>query len=254
MSYALSLMRTYSNEHRDFTPHIDLAALKHVAYVFDGLMFYLRLFSASSQTTSTTIKTQRSVVKRVKRRRRNDENSSSSDEEQLLNNDEEEEEVVDESEEMATDEVVVEAGNNDEEEEEDDDYQPVRSGSDNSSGTATLTLRPALRTSPFFRRSSSTVCLGGRSPDPFQSALNESLPLATKPHLLHPFSRVHDLFKPAFSAKQRQDYSSLRKIGLMSSNLRNYAPVFHSSASSSSLASTSSAQSNTNSSTTTSNT
>lgn len=249
-------MRTYSNEHRDFTPHIDLAALKHVAYVFDGLMFYLRLFSASSQTTSTTtIKTQRSVVKRVKRRRRNDENSSSSDEEQLLNNDEEEEEVVDESEEMATDEVAVEAANNDEEEEEDDDYQPVRSGSDNSSSTATtLTLRPALRTSPFFRRSSSTVCLGGRSPDPFQSALNESLPLATKPHLLHPFSRVHDLFKPAFSAKQRQDYSSLRKIGLMSSNLRNYAPVFHSSASSSSLASTSSAQSNTNSSTTTSNT
>ena len=42
MSYALSLMRTYTNEHRDQIPSVDISLLKHVAYAFDGMMFYLR--------------------------------------------------------------------------------------------------------------------------------------------------------------------------------------------------------------------
>jgi hypothetical protein len=43
MSYTLSLMRTYTNEHRDFLPSVDISLLKHVAYAFDGFMFYLRM-------------------------------------------------------------------------------------------------------------------------------------------------------------------------------------------------------------------
>lgn len=43
MTYTLSLMRTYTNEHRDFLPTVDISLLKHVAYAFDGLMFYLRM-------------------------------------------------------------------------------------------------------------------------------------------------------------------------------------------------------------------
>ena len=46
MSYAVSLMRTYTNEHRDHMPSVDVSLLKHVAYVFDGVMFFL---SESSQ-------------------------------------------------------------------------------------------------------------------------------------------------------------------------------------------------------------
>lgn len=35
-------MRTQSNEHRDSLPNIDISLLKHAAYVFDGIVFYLR--------------------------------------------------------------------------------------------------------------------------------------------------------------------------------------------------------------------
>ena len=42
LTYTLSLMRSYTNEHRDMLPSIDISLLKHVAYVFDGFMFYLR--------------------------------------------------------------------------------------------------------------------------------------------------------------------------------------------------------------------
>lgn len=43
VAYALALMRAHANEHRDLAPlHLDLAALKHCAYVFDALIFYLR--------------------------------------------------------------------------------------------------------------------------------------------------------------------------------------------------------------------
>jgi E3 ubiquitin-protein ligase EDD1 len=40
--YALSLMRAHSDEHSDSLPVIDISALKHVAYVFDALIYYMR--------------------------------------------------------------------------------------------------------------------------------------------------------------------------------------------------------------------
>ena len=42
MSYALSLMRSHNYEHCDTLPVIDIMALKHVAYVFDALIYYIR--------------------------------------------------------------------------------------------------------------------------------------------------------------------------------------------------------------------
>ena len=54
LSYTLSLMRTNSNEHRDSLPTIDISLLKHAAYVFDGIMFYLRSNSFGDQSQVNT--------------------------------------------------------------------------------------------------------------------------------------------------------------------------------------------------------
>lgn len=46
----------------------------------------------------------------------------------------------------------------------------------------------------FFQRSESTLCLGCPPPDPFNTPMCESLPLADQPHLLQPNARREDLF------------------------------------------------------------
>ncbi|QQP50782.1 Uncharacterized protein FKW44_011906, partial [Caligus rogercresseyi] len=42
LNYALSLMRAHNSEHSDSLPVIDVSALKHIAYVFDALIYYMR--------------------------------------------------------------------------------------------------------------------------------------------------------------------------------------------------------------------
>lgn len=42
LSYCLSLMRAHNNEHLDSLPILDVSALKHVAYVFDALIYFMR--------------------------------------------------------------------------------------------------------------------------------------------------------------------------------------------------------------------
>lgn len=50
-------MRANSNEHRDSLPTIDISLLKHAAYVFDGIMFYLRTNSSSCEQNSKVAST-----------------------------------------------------------------------------------------------------------------------------------------------------------------------------------------------------
>ena len=42
LNYCLSLMRAHNSEHSDTLPVIDVASLKHIAYVFDCLIYYMR--------------------------------------------------------------------------------------------------------------------------------------------------------------------------------------------------------------------
>lgn len=47
ISYCLSLMRAHSNEHGDSLPVLDVSSLKHVAYVLDALVYYMRADTAA---------------------------------------------------------------------------------------------------------------------------------------------------------------------------------------------------------------
>lgn len=42
LHYAMSLMRAHSNEHYDSLPVLDVASLKHMAYIFDCFVYYMR--------------------------------------------------------------------------------------------------------------------------------------------------------------------------------------------------------------------
>ncbi|UXI21599.1 alkaline phosphatase tissue-nonspecific isozyme [Sarcoptes scabiei] len=49
LNYALSLMRGHSNEHYDSLPVLDVSSLKHVAYIFDAFVYYIRRGSQCDQ-------------------------------------------------------------------------------------------------------------------------------------------------------------------------------------------------------------
>lgn len=197
MSYTLSLLRTSSNEHRDSLPYIDLAALKHVAYAFDGLMFFLRVSMSSKQCCLKQLS---------KYPEKNDKN---------VNNDRIEDEIADDM--MSS---CSESECSDESEDRvKSDRKEINLDLDTDS------IKPCVRTSSFFRRSNSTLCLGAKCPDPFEYSIHESLPLAVKPHLLQPYSRTLDLFKSSFSNKKQHEFNSLKKIGLISSKLRQDSPL-----------------------------
>lgn len=40
--YCLSLMRCHNSEHADSLPVLDVSSLRHIAYVFDALIYLLR--------------------------------------------------------------------------------------------------------------------------------------------------------------------------------------------------------------------
>ncbi|XP_050693642.1 E3 ubiquitin-protein ligase hyd-like isoform X3 [Eriocheir sinensis] len=48
LSYVVSLLRAHKNEHCDTLPDIDVGSLKHIAYVFDALISYLRCCESDS--------------------------------------------------------------------------------------------------------------------------------------------------------------------------------------------------------------
>lgn len=47
LTYCLSLMRAHNSEHRDSLPVLDVTALKHIAYVLDAVIYYMRAGSES---------------------------------------------------------------------------------------------------------------------------------------------------------------------------------------------------------------
>ena len=58
LSYILSLMRSHDNEHGDSLPKVEITSLRHVAYVLDVFIYYLR----SNQTTDGAVNSVRSDI------------------------------------------------------------------------------------------------------------------------------------------------------------------------------------------------
>lgn len=54
LTYALSLMRSHSSEHRDSLPVLDITALRHIAYVVDGIVYYMRSGTDNDKSDSNS--------------------------------------------------------------------------------------------------------------------------------------------------------------------------------------------------------
>lgn len=161
LTYALSLMRSHSSEHRDSLPVLDITALRHIAYVVDGIVYYMRSgndfdlifplflpFDLWSNNLSTGTDSDKSDIS-----------------------------------------YWTDADEN----ENDDSEFEIQMNCDNESTDDELSTVSGSRHT-FFQRSESTLCLGCPPPDPFNLPMNEALPLADQPHLLHPNANREDLF------------------------------------------------------------
>ncbi|XP_038051829.1 E3 ubiquitin-protein ligase UBR5-like [Patiria miniata] len=155
LNYTLSLMRSHNNEHASWLPVLDISALKHVAYVLDAMIYYMRCAEQDSAGMAAADQD------RIRRSSWN-----------LVSQEYEIEEAADEE---GTDASVV----LDTESVEDD---------------GSVTGSTSGQRHPFFVRSDSTTFLGCQPPDPFSTPLSEALPLADRPQLLQPDATREQLF------------------------------------------------------------
>jgi len=170
LSYALSLMRSHNDEHADNLPTLDITSLKHIAYVLDALVYYMRSGGGGDNDSLHDAANDAASVQ------------SWQDPDDNLN-DETDEDAVNQSETVETDSLDGES----------DVGGGLRSG----------------RRHPFFQRSDSTIFLGCSPPDPFQVPLVEALPLADQPHLLHPYARKEELFGMPRQTVSTQSFAGL---------------------------------------------
>merc|ERR1719322_1883909 len=189
LTYALSLMRAHNGEHSDSLPVLDVSALKHIAYVFDALIYYMR--SGSDDISGS---------------RRNDDPSSNlyTPMEETDNDDGEEIPLggpgADNITNVDTDSM--------------DDTDTNMSGNISSRG----------RKHGFFQRSESTLCLGCPPPDPFTTPMSETLPLADQPQLLTPSASREDMFgAPCTQVTEHANPMTVlpTKLGLSTRNSNN---------------------------------
>ncbi|KAL1490432.1 hypothetical protein ABEB36_013127 [Hypothenemus hampei] len=167
LSYCLSLMRAHNSEHLDSLPILDVSALKHVAYVFDALIYYMRSDMMAQREEEMRTPNRLPVPPCYD----HDENE----------NDEQDDDITLH---MDTDSL--------------DDQEVSNLASNISSNLNTSSSQGAFnrkgRKHSFFQRSESTLCLGCPPPDPFETSMSEALPLADQPQLLQPNARREDLF------------------------------------------------------------
>ncbi|PIO33196.1 hypothetical protein AB205_0175380 [Aquarana catesbeiana] len=155
LNYALSLMRSHNDEHSDVLPVLDVCSLKHVAYVFQALIYWIK--AMNQQTTLDTPQLERKRNEKFRTRE------------------------------------LLELGLDNEDSEHENDDDTNQSSTLNDKDEDTLPAETG-QNHPFFRRSDSMTFLGCIPPNPFEVPLAEAIPLADQPHLLQPNARKEDLF------------------------------------------------------------
>lgn len=186
LSYALSLMRSHHDEHSDSLPIMDITALKHMAYVFDALIYYMR---TAPDSDVEALRDGMSV-------------SSS-----WQDGDDGEEEHEDELAGGSSSNVSAGGANS---------SALNNMDSESTDGESDSATRLGRR-HPFFQRSDSTIFMGCPPPDPFHTPLVEALPLADQPHLLQPNARREDYFgmaKPTVVSKNGEGTATTSSVTL----------------------------------------
>lgn len=169
LTYCLSLMRSHSSEHRDSLPVLDVTSLRHIAYVLDAIIFYMRAASEQESGSGST----------------GGEKTGESG---------------------GGLSAPWEDPDDHDNEESEDDLPGI--GMETDSMDEEMFGPPTGRRHSFFQRSESTLCLGCPAPDPFSTPLVEALPLADTPHMLQPTSKREELFtmpKPNVNLKGMKD-------------------------------------------------
>ncbi|XP_055339569.1 E3 ubiquitin-protein ligase UBR5-like isoform X2 [Paramacrobiotus metropolitanus] len=157
LGYMLSLMRAHNSEHGDSLPVLDVAALKHVAFVFDAMVYYLRITSDPNNLSE------------LRKVRGNQPWGLPFDEDEI-------------DPEMPLPLVYEQSAT-----------IHLKSASERNRASASASAE-SCRSHSFFRRARSMCYLGSAQPDPFKKSLSDSLPLADRPQLLLPNARREELF------------------------------------------------------------
>ena len=147
-----------------------------------------------------------------------DESDDESNSSEIEDDDDEEEEATEETTENETEHSTT-TTTTEESSDEHHHHTPIKKA---KLSKTTKTKQPCSRANTFFKRSDSTLCLGGEAPDPFEHTLDEALPLAIKPHLLNPHVRIQDMFR--VRTNQVRQFKSLKRVGLVFANVRSNAP------------------------------
>ena len=199
-------MRSHNDEHSDTLPVLDISALKHIAYVLDALVYYMR----SGGENSTDIP----LIPLHPHSHLNPQPHPSSSHSLHPTHHQphphhgqqppEHGDIVEPSIRTTAEQPPVHSiwhdpddNLNDDPAAADDDAN-VTTGqppmdTDSIDGDNEVAARSGRR-HPFFQRSDSTTFLGCPPPDPFKIPLVEAVPLADQPHLLQPTSRREELF------------------------------------------------------------
>eukprot|EP00063_Salmo_salar_P039524 XP_014014359.1 PREDICTED: E3 ubiquitin-protein ligase UBR5-like isoform X17 [Salmo salar] len=179
LNYALSLMRSHNDEHSDVLPVLDVCSLKHVAYVFQALIYWIK--AMNQQTTLDTTQMDRKRSREILELGLDNEDSEHENDEDtnqscflVLEGRQARRKAVRQK--RGKKKRAAPKGSTLQDKE--DDPVPAETGQNH----------------PFFRRSDSMTFLGCIPPNPFEVPLAEAIPLADQPHLLQPNARKEDLF------------------------------------------------------------
>ena len=218
LQYALSLMRAHHSEHSDSLPVLDVSAMKHIAYVFDALIYYMRSGndaiedSKANLAMSSVVALRRAPSASVQPPAPATPAPAPAPNPPDFNMDFAEDESSRDQEQGGQEDASNQPQPMDLDCDDENTNQSVSSQAvaPPPAAAAAAVATPSAATvgekkserkhqsrgrkHNFFQRSESTLCLGCPPPDPFQYPLHEALPLADQPQLLQPNARREDLF------------------------------------------------------------